>query len=279
MKQPFSEADCLSQVLQVDFDIMLRGVLVKYHSFPGFALLLGGLLRYTNANIHFTFLPEIIASLYLGRQRGEGYIFDDTGLSGLHLSDLRAEGQQQWRGTPEFLTYFAKFLESPERSGAHAFDQQRYTTASRECLQLCLCNPQKFSRVVAESAHRDKALRRNKPLVWTRLLGVHGRIKKTRHELTVRQWKSLKAIFIDQYASFPHDSPEHDFYRSLSYRWSLNLLPFFLERSTISLELVEVLDRRTFTTMAQKFPRRMRLAKEAIVRYLLRVEQSGVGEI
>jgi hypothetical protein len=278
MKQPFSNADHISQVLQTDFDTMLRNTLGKYHSFSGFALLLGGFLQYMNARNDYTFLPEMTASLYLGRQRGEGYIFDDTGFSGLYYSHANG-GRGYHRDTPGFLTYFAGFLENPERSEAHTFDQQRYTTASKECLQLCLCNHQGFSKGAAEYVHRDKAVRRSKPSIWLRRLGVHSRIMKAGHQLKVRQLKSLKAKFIiDQHASLPHDSAEHDFCRSLSYRWSLDLLPFFLERSAISLELVDVLDRCTFTTMAQKFPRRVRLAKEAIAKYILRVEESGVSK-
>jgi hypothetical protein len=45
----------------------------------------------------------------------------------------------------------------------------------------------------------------------------------------------------------------------------------------ISLELANVLHCCTFTTMGQKFPQRMRLAKEAISRYLLRVESASVN--
>jgi hypothetical protein len=50
-----------------------------------------------------------------------------------------------------------------------------------------------------------------------------------------------------------------------------------LEKSAISLELADVVRRRTFTTMAQRFPRRKMLAKEAMMKYLARVE-SAVGD-
>jgi len=181
-------------------------------------------------------------------------------------------------GTPEYLTYLSGFLENPERSKAHVFDWERYATASKECLQLCLCRQHKLSKGAMESAHRDNALRRSKPSEWIRRLGVHSRIRKGRYYLKVQQQKSLKArITIDEDASFPDDSPEHEYCQSLSYRWSLDLLPFFLEKSAISLELAEVLRRCIFTPMGQKFPRRMRLAKEAIEKYLLRAE-SGVCE-
>jgi len=45
---------------------MLRNILAKYHYVPGFMLLLGGILRYMNAEDGLTFLLEIKASLYLG---------------------------------------------------------------------------------------------------------------------------------------------------------------------------------------------------------------------
>jgi len=250
---------------------MLRNTLAKYHSFPGFALLLAGLLRYMNAGGAESFFPEIVASLYLGRQQGEGHIFDDTGLSG--LLESRPEARVCTVGALEFLTYFAELLENPERSKTHFFDSQSYTTASKECLQLCLSNHQRFSKGTMEFSHRDKALRRSKPFAWIRRLGVHTKIRKCRRQLNVRQWKLLKLrITIDQYASLAIHSLEYECYRSLSYRWALDLLPFLLDRSAISLELAGVLQHCTFARMAQKFPRRTRLAKEAIERYLLLVQ-------
>jgi len=107
-------------------------------------------------------------------------------------------------------------------------------------------------------------------------MGVHSRIWKARHHSQVLlRVKGRIYNFPD--ASYPENSPHHEYCRSLSYRWALDLLPFLLDKSAISLELAEVLRRRTFTTMAQQFPRRKRLAKEAIAKYLLRVEESAVG--
>jgi len=255
---------------------MLCNVLEKYHSFPGFALLLGSLLWYTNRGRPDILLLGIIASSYLARQRGEGHILDETGFSeiiGLH-SNIPAIRS----GALEFFSYFQELLKSPERSGAGVFDQHRYATAAKECMQLCLCNHLNFSRAAPDSSHRDKTIRRNKPSAWITRLGVHSGIWKARHRLKVLQHQSVKSrISLDLQTSFPKTSPEHEYCRSLSYRWSLDLLPYFLEKSEISLELAKVLRGCTFTTMGQKFPRRMRLAKNAITRYLLRVE-SAVGE-
>ena len=103
-------------------------------------------------------------------------------------------------------------------------------------------------------------------------MGVRSRIWKAWN----LQLEASSSIYIEQDASFPEKSPEHKYYRSLSYQWALDLLPFLLENSAISLELAEVLRRCTFTMMSWQFPRRRRLAKEAISRYLLRVE-SVVG--
>ena len=264
MMQPSSEANQISQTLQVDFDRILCDVLKKYHSFPGFTLLLGSL---KNITLHSP--PSgMVAYLNLVRRRGEGYLLDDMGFSGIDT-----EVGMFVTGTPEFLTYLIQLLENPERSGTHVFDQQRYVTAAKECLQLCLCNYHDFSKKATESGHRDSALRRSKPSAWIARMGSRSRIWKARHHLQV----PLKAsLYIFQRDFFPENSPKHEFYRSVSYQWALDLLPFFLDNSAISLELAEVLHRHTFTTMAQKFPRRWRLAKEAILRYLLQVD-SAVG--
>lgn len=249
---------------------MLCNVLENYHSFPGFALLLGNLLWYTNEGQPPTLLFGIIASSYLARQRGEGHILDDAGFS--EITGMYSNAPKTRAGTSTFFTYFKELLESPERSGTLVFDEQRYATAAKECLQLGLCDHHNFSREATESTRRDKALRRNKPSAWLTRLGVHSKIWKARHRLEVLQRRSVEArISIDLQTSFPQKSPEHEYCRSLSYRWSLDLLPFFLEKSAISLELADVLRGCTFTTMGWKFPRRMRLAKDAITRYLLRV--------
>jgi hypothetical protein len=103
-------------------------------------------------------------------------------------------------------------------------------------------------------------------------MGVYNRIRKGRHHFKVRQWNRLKAERVYEYTSFPDNSPKHDYYRSLWCQSALDLLPFFLENSAISLELAEVLRGCTFAMMGWKFPRRMRLAKDATTRYLFRVE-------
>jgi len=103
-------------------------------------------------------------------------------------------------------------------------------------------------------------------------MGVHSRIWKARNHFKAQLQAS---IFIGADISFPENSPQHECYQSVSYRWALDLLPFFLENSAISLELAEVLHRCTFTTMAQQFLWRKRLAKEAIAKYLLWVESAA----
>ena len=249
---------------------MLCNVLEKYHHFPGFALLLGGLLRYINANrstisIHVWY--GISASLYLVQK--QGHILDDVGFSGVRpLASYPYLDAAQ-----EFCAYFAELLKNPGRSGTHVFDQQRYATAAKECFELCLCSRRNFSKGATEFTCRDSGLRRSKPWAWIARLGVRSRIRKARQHLVQQQ----KPPIVNQFASFPENSPEHEYYRSLAYRLALNLLPFLLEKSAISLELAEVLRRRTFTTMAKKFPRRRRLANEAITKYLLRVA-SVVGD-
>ena len=251
---------------------MLCNVLEKYHHFPGFALLLGGLLWYTNTNPSKTFTARWIAAfLYFVRQR-QRHISDDLGFSGFPKAGFHYCILQY--GTDQFCADFSELLENPGRAGTHVFDQQRYATAAKECLELCLCSHRNFSKGTMEFACRDKGLRRRQPWAWIARLGIHSRIRKARqHSVRQQKWE----ITVDQFASLSENSPEHEYYRSLAYRLALNLFPFLLEKSAISLELAEVLRRRTFTTMAKKFPRRRKLANEAITKYLLRVA-SVVGD-
>ena len=223
---------------------------------------------------HQPFPPGLVASLYLVRQQGEGHILDDLGLSGIWASHVE---------TPEaskFLTYFIDLLENPERSGTHFFGQHRYTTTAKELLQLCLCSHHKFPKGAMESTRHNKVLLRNKPWAWKARLGIHSRIRTAMRHVTVRRWKSLTArnTSIYQHITFPQGFSGHENYQFLAYQWRLDLLPILLEKSAISSELADVLRTRTFTKMAQRFPRRMRLAREAIEDYLLRVEHSAVGD-
>jgi len=234
----------------------------KYYSCPGFSLRLGCIVRYRNARKPSALFPRILASAYLVHQPGEGQILD--GIYSRHgfLSYNK-----------EFFPYLAELLENSGRSGTVSFDQQRYATAARECLQLCLHNHPSFSMGATERTLRDKTLRRHKPSAWITRLGVHSRIQKSRNYIKVRQGKSFKRSFIREHpSSLPKNSPKYEHCRSLSYQWALDLLRFFLAKSAISLELAKALRCRTFAMMAQRFPRRMRFAKEAIERYLLRVE-------
>ena len=268
--QPLSKANHLCHTLQFDFDKVLCDVLEKYQKFPGYALLLGSLLWYTSSyqDTLFPFPPGMVASFYLVHQQIEGNILDDIGLSGVISTGLCEIG------TLEFLPYLSELLENAERSGTSFFDQKKYTIASKECLELCLCSHCNFSKEAPKSSQGDRALRRSKPWAWIARLGVHSKIWKARHYVKIQQRRFLTTQKIHQNASFIGNAPE-DEYRSLAYQWALDLLPFLLERSTISLELADVLCNCTFTTMAQKFPRRMRLAKAAIKGYILRVEESA----
>ena len=280
--QSLSEADHICQTLQVHFDGMLCNVLEKRHSFPGVTLLLGSIYQYFRTKQSYYFGAGMAVSSYLIWQQGEGHILDDTGLFG--PNGIISHNQTFYLPfRPSILLvfhYLAEFLHNPKRSGTHIVDQQRYAAAAKECLQLFLFSHRNWSKGATEFACRDRAIRRSKPWEWVARLGVHSRIRKGRHHLKVRQHKSirLKARYIVYQDLFlPKNSPKHQYCRSLSYRWALDLLPFFLERSAISLELANVLRRCTFTTMAWKFPRRRRLAKEAITKYLSLVEYA-VGD-
>jgi len=275
----FSEADHICRTLQAHFDRMLCDVLEKYHSFPGFTLLLGSLCQYVSIKQPHTLVAGIVVSSYLIQQQGEGRTLDNRRLFGDNRIISRNGAIYLLLNTPQFFSYLTKFLESPERSGTHIFDQQQYATASKECLQLFLCSHHNFPRGATEFACHNKAMRRSKPWEWVVRLGVHRRIRDKRRHFTLLQRRSIDALgsIIYQHHPFPESSPEHQYCRFLSYRWALDLLPFLLEKSAISLELAHILHRRTFTMMAQKFPWRRKLAKEAITRYLLRAE-SVAGE-
>ena len=266
MMQPSPEADHTWRTFQADFDRMLCNVLEKYHSWPGLTILLGSILGYRNLQHGSTFLSGMVASVYLVRQQGEGHILDDMGFPEGYSSLFYVEA------TERFWTYFIELLEDPERSGTHAFDQERYATAAKECLQLYLCSHHKFSKGATQSACRDKLLLRNQPWAWKARMGVYSRVWESRRHLKVRQSKPL---FNYQHTSFPENSPEHEYYRSLSYQWALDILPFLLERSEISFELAEVIRGCTFAMMAFEFPRRVRLARKAMAKYLLRVESTA----
>ena len=112
--QPISKADHIYQTLQADFDRILCDVLEKYHTIPGFTLLLGGLLQFImNMNIkeQHTYPPGMAAYLYLVRERGEGYILYDIGLSEPGDSGIHGIAG---KGTHQFLTYLTQLLENPE---------------------------------------------------------------------------------------------------------------------------------------------------------------------
>ena len=279
--QPFPEACHISQTFQAAFDRMLCNVLEKYYSYPGFTPLLGSILQYTNLKPRFSYYPSgLLASLYLVHQQGGGPIFDDTGFSGFMDVCSACHGDAKSFSTTEFLTYFMKLLENPKQSGTLAFDQHRYATAAKECLQLWLCSHCKLLKGATGLAYHDSVLLRNKPWAWKARLGVHSRIWSARKAM--RNPTFLQSMddagTIDQDGSFIQSSSGHDFYRFLVYRWGLDLLPFLLEKSEISLELANILRTHTFTLMAwQKFPRRLRMVREAISTYLLRVEESVVG--
>ena len=260
---------------------MLCNVLDEHHSFPGLALLLGGLVQYVNTKQPNFVLPGIVASSYLIRWQGEGRILDDhTGLFAADGIFFQIQATHIIRETLTFFDYLTELLESPERSGTHIFDQQRYATAAKECFQLHLCSRCKFSKGTPESTHRNKALRWSKPSTHRiSRLGIHSRIRNSWRHFEVLRRRAIESKIVQHSPndSFPENSPEHQYYQFLSYRWALDLLAFLLEKSTVSSGLGDVLRDCTFSMMAWEFPRRMQLAKKAIARYLLRVE-SAAGE-
>lgn len=117
-------------------------------------------------------------------------------------------------------------------------------------------------------------LLRNKPWLWKGRLGVHSKIRKSRHQLKVQQYKRFKVTWNTDYTSgvLLEENLKNEYYQFLVYKWGLDLLLFFLERSAVSLEMANVLRGCTFTTMMLIFPRKIKVAKRLMRRYILRVE-------
>jgi len=149
--------------------------------------------------------------------------------------------------------------------------------AAKECLQLYLCNHHMFSKGATDFAFCNEAMQRSKPWEWVAHLCVHSRIRKGWHHFKALQRQSIEAVITVQDRPFPENAPEYQHYQFLLYRWALDLLPFLLEKSAVSLELADVLHGSTFTMMAQKFPQRRRLVKEVIARYLVWVATAKVA--
>jgi len=123
-------------VLQGHFDRILGNILEKNSHFPGVALLLGALLEYKRIGYPQNNSPMTVVSLH------PLFILYGTefwGIMGLYVEKETPSHQ-------DFLNYFADLLENPGRSKTHVFDQQRYVTTTKECLQLCLCSHSKFSK-------------------------------------------------------------------------------------------------------------------------------------
>jgi len=269
MKQPLSETAHICQTLQVDFDQIICHVLEKIYSFPGFTLLLGGVLQDITTEPS-TYIAEF---LYLVPWHRELDLAGSWKIMGVNIINC-----QYSPGKAEFLTYFKEFLQNPERSGNHVFDQQRYATAVKECLRLCLCSHHHFPKRVIESVRGDRILCRNKPWEWRRRLGAHGRIRKSRHQFMVRERRKFKAThqLFFSYPSRPtiQTLVEDEYSRSFVYEWALDLLPLLLGRSAVSSEMADVLRNCIFATMGLEFPRKTRVAKDAMRRYILRVESA-----
>ena len=96
-----------------------------------------------------------MASWYLVSQWGQGHILEMIGFGGT-LEILSDDDFTFINFYPRFFTYLAELLENPRRTGTHVFYQQRYATAAKECLQLCLCSHNTFLKVgVTDFSRRD----------------------------------------------------------------------------------------------------------------------------
>jgi hypothetical protein len=124
-----SEPNIIGQTLQIHFDRMLCDVLEKYNSFPGLTLLLGSIFQYVSLKQPFGLFPGIVALSYFIWKQGDGPTLDDTGSFGANRIFHHISGIYSLPGTPEFFSYLMELLESPERSGTHIFDQQRYVVS------------------------------------------------------------------------------------------------------------------------------------------------------
>lgn len=166
-----------------------------------------------------TLVAGIVVLSYLIWQRGEGHTLDDR------IVWSRQSNFSQWGHIftikhSRVFSYLTNFLESPEWSWTHTFDQQQYATAAKECLQLCLFSHHNFSRGAAEFTCHNKVMRRSKPWGWIAWLGVHSRIRNERRHFTLLQRRSIDALgsIIYQHHPFLENSPKHQYCQFLSYR-------------------------------------------------------------
>ena len=179
-KQPLPEAAPTFQALQVEFDRIVCDVLEKNCSFPGFTLLLGSIFQDMSTGFN-SYLPGIKWFSYLAFQSRDLDFPRFSLILNTHFLNHSFNP-----GSAMFSTYLREFLENPGRSGTHLFNPQRYATAVKECLLLCLCSHHYFSRRVTESACYNRMLCRNKPWLWRGRSGVRSRIRKSRHWLIVQ---------------------------------------------------------------------------------------------
>ena len=178
---------------------MLYDVLEKYHLFPGLTLLLGSIFQYVSPKQPSGLLLGIVALSYVIQKWGEEHTLDDIELYRAKRIFHHISGIYSLPGTPEFFSYLMELLESPERSGTHIFDQQRYAMAAKECLQLYLCSHRKFSKGATQSTLHNQILCWSKPLAWLARLGIHSRIWKARHHFKVQEHNFIKTCTISLY--------------------------------------------------------------------------------
>jgi len=106
---------------------------------------------------------------------------------------------------------------------------------------------------------------------------MRERWREKGHHFKALQRQSIEAMITVQDCPFPENAPEYQHYQFLLYRWALDLLPFLLEKSAVSLELADVLHGSTFAMITQIFPWKRRLVKEVIARYLVWVATAKVA--
>ncbi|KDR72734.1 hypothetical protein GALMADRAFT_158902 [Galerina marginata CBS 339.88] len=153
-----------------------------------------------------------------------------------------------------YRTLLRNFLNHPRYSGGYSLDGDRYAVAAFICLQV-LCN-HRLQHLPGVFIKRTQGMCNlvNTPWKWKRKFGWHGSAR-SRLVAFIDREEEVGLIADLKYWNFP-------------YKLALDLLPIFLSQSGLSKKLVKFSGQSTFTIHCQMFPKRMVLAKRAVVEYL-----------
>ena len=239
---------------------MVIDKLNKYRSYRSFGWSICSLQHFIRSKTRDSLIPYLASMLILGKAEGNEEFFESMGFAGL-LKTHSITSTIESRGI-KYLKYLYDLLEEPERSGDYTLNGQMFASAVRECLDLYLCNRSFLQKQRSRFNRWRDGMRRTTPWLWRVRFGTRNRN---------HPWRKIRA-FNTCHGSRPLAPPGMEGFRIALYEWALMVFPFFLERSTVSLELAEYLSRSTFSIVSVRFPYLTRLAKVAILKYSMRAK-------